>query len=78
MRELFRQHLDGDRALELGVMGFVDGAHAAFADGGEDFIRTKPNAGANAMTLLGRATGSPLDYRRVQRLGVNVKEVVHR
>jgi len=45
VRELFRQHLDGDRALELGVMGFVDAAHAAFADGGDDLIRTKPSAG---------------------------------
>ncbi len=39
------QHLDGDRAIEAGVAGFVHLAHAAFANSGEDFIRAEPNAG---------------------------------
>ena len=42
---LLRQHLDGDRALERGVAGFVHLAHAAGPEGGDDLIRTKPNAG---------------------------------
>ena len=34
-----RQDLDGDRAIEAGVAGRVDFAHAACTDGGLDLIR---------------------------------------
>ncbi len=39
-REVRRQHLDGDRAVQPRVGGLVDLPHAARADGREDFIRT--------------------------------------
>ena len=36
------QDLDSHRAVEAGVAGFVDLAHAASPEGGDDLIRTKP------------------------------------
>jgi hypothetical protein len=36
-----RQHLDGDRPLQVGVGGLVDLAHATHADLGDNFIRAK-------------------------------------
>ncbi len=51
MRELFRQHLDGDRALELGVAGFVHLAHAASPEGGDDLIRAEAGAGRKGQTV---------------------------
>ncbi len=37
-RELWREHFDGDDAIEAGVAGAVDLAHAASADGRDNFI----------------------------------------
>ena len=39
------QNLDGDKAAELQIAGFVDHAHAAFAELFEDFIMR--NGGSN-------------------------------
>ena len=38
------EHLDGDRAIEPDVARAVDLAHAARADGAEDFVRTEARA----------------------------------
>jgi len=38
-----RQDLDGDRAVEARIAGFVDLAHPTRADGGEDLIRAEAN-----------------------------------
>ena len=35
------QHLDGDGAIQAGVSGFVDLAHAARAEGGVDLVGAK-------------------------------------
>jgi hypothetical protein len=35
---LSRQEFDRDVALELRILGFVNDAHAAFAELGEDFV----------------------------------------
>jgi hypothetical protein len=40
------QHLDGDLALQVGVGGAIDLAHAACAEGGQDLIRAEARAGA--------------------------------
>ena len=37
--------VDGSQAVEAGIAGFVDLAHVASPEGGNDLIRTKPNAG---------------------------------
>ncbi len=42
--ERWRKHLDRDLAIEPGVRGFVDFAHAAGAEGGEDLIRAQARA----------------------------------
>ena len=39
--DLGREDLDGDGAVEAGVAGLVDLAHAAGADGGEDLVRAE-------------------------------------
>jgi len=39
--DVLRQHLDGDRAVETGVAGFIDFAHAAGSEGREEFVRTE-------------------------------------
>ena len=52
-----RQHLDRDGAIEPRVARFVDLAHAARAEGGEDFIRTESGAGAEGQTLTVDYTG---------------------
>ncbi len=39
------EDFDGDRAVEAGIAGFVHLAHAPSPEGGDDLIRTKPNAG---------------------------------
>jgi hypothetical protein len=36
--ELLLQDLDGDDAIEAGIAGLVDVAHATGADGGENFV----------------------------------------
>jgi hypothetical protein len=38
------QDLDGHRALEAGVAGLVDLAHAALAQRRDDLVRTQPRA----------------------------------
>lgn len=38
LAEIGLGELDGDFAVEACVAGFVDNAHAAFADGGEDLV----------------------------------------
>ena len=43
--ELGRQDLDGDAAIEAGVAGLVDLAHAARADGGLDLVGPEARAG---------------------------------
>ena len=40
-----REHLDGDRAIEPRVAGFVDLAHPACAKERDDFVRAEPRAG---------------------------------
>ena len=42
---MLRQHFDGDGALQAGVAGFVDLAHAPGAQEGFDLIRTERGAG---------------------------------
>ncbi len=42
--DLLRQALDGDGAVEAGVAGFVDLAHAACAQGGVDLVGAKRRA----------------------------------
>ena len=39
------QHLDGDRAVQAGVGGLVDLAHAARAEGGVDLVGAEGGAG---------------------------------
>ena len=41
-----RQHLDGDRSRQPRVRGFVDFAHAAGADRGDDFVGSESSARA--------------------------------
>jgi hypothetical protein len=54
-----RQHLDGDRPLQVGVGGLVDLAHATHADLGDNFIRPRrvPGVRANSCGLCGRNGG---------------------
>jgi len=40
-RKLFRQHFDGNVAIQPRITRFVDLAHAACANGREDFVRAK-------------------------------------
>ena len=61
-REGGRQHLDGDGALEAGVAGLVDLAHAAGADGADDLVRSEARAGGQghgegASLMQSRASG---------------------
>ena len=44
-RDMLGEDFDGDRAVQAGVAGLVHLAHAASPEGGDDRIRTKPNAG---------------------------------
>ena len=53
------QDFDGDRAVEAGVAGFVHLAHAASPEGGDDLIRTKPNAGGERHDPPGERNGGP-------------------
>lgn len=39
--ETIRQNLDGDVALQPGVVGSVDFTHAAFAERAGDFVRSE-------------------------------------
>ena len=43
--ERVRENLDRDRAIEARVARLVDLAHAAGAEGGEDFVRAEASAG---------------------------------
>ena len=45
------ENLDGDLALQLRVRRAIDLTHAASADGGEDLVRAKMNAGAEGHGL---------------------------
>lgn len=45
LRERLGKDFDGDVTPERGVFGFVDFAHAAGADGGEDFVRAEAGSG---------------------------------
>ena len=38
------EHLDGDRAVQAGVAGFVDLTHPPSAEGGDDLIRSERGA----------------------------------
>ena len=44
-RDMFRQHLDGNRAVQAGVGGLVNLAHAPSAKGGVDLVRAERGAG---------------------------------
>jgi hypothetical protein len=44
--EGIRQNLDRHVAIEFRISGLVDFAHAAGAEGGEDFVRTEASAGS--------------------------------
>src|SRR5262245_37235759 len=57
-RELWRQDLDRDAAIEPRVARLVDLAHAARAQGREDLVRTEPETGAEGHR-------AHTDYRRV-------------
>ena len=46
-RDVGGQDLDGDRAIEAGVAGLVDLAHAAGADRGLDFVRPEAHTGGH-------------------------------
>ena len=39
LSQVLRKHLDGDRPVETGVVGFVDLPHSPFANWGQDFVR---------------------------------------
>ena len=43
--DVFRQDLDGDRAIEAGVARLVDFSHSSSADRGEDFVGAESVAG---------------------------------
>ena len=43
-RERFGEHLESDIALEPSVTSFVDFAHSARTDGGEDLVRAEKRA----------------------------------
>ncbi len=57
--DVLGQDFDGDRAVEAGIAGFVDLAHAASAEGGDDLIRTKPNAGGERHDPPGERNREP-------------------
>ena len=42
--DMLRQHLDGDGAVQAGVSGSIDLAHAAFADLGGDAVGAERGA----------------------------------
>ena len=44
-RQMRRQDLDGDVAIQLGVAGAIDLAHRAGAEGADDFVDAKARAG---------------------------------
>ena len=54
LRERLGQHLDRHLAPERGVGGAIDLAHAAGAEGGEDFVGAEAGAGSEGPSLLGR------------------------
>ena len=43
--DMLGQHIDGDRAVQARVAGFVDLTHAPSADGRDDLVRTELRAG---------------------------------
>ena len=54
--DVTREDVGGNRAIETGIAGFVDLAHAAGAERADDFIRTEPDAGGEGharSSLLG-------------------------
>ncbi len=57
--DMFGQHLDGDGAVQAGVAGFVDFAHPARAEGGEDLVGAERGAGLDGHGLgdWGRGAG---------------------
>jgi hypothetical protein len=63
------QYLDGNQTLQVGIGGFVDLTHSAFADLADDFIGTETSAGRQGHLV--RA-----DYRgtgRSSRMGESVR-----
>ena len=62
-RERLGQDLDRDGAIEARIAGFVDFAHAARADGGQDFVWTQAGAGIKSQ---GAAPDYTVTERRLQ------------
>ena len=60
-RDMLGQDFDGDRAVQAGVAGFVHLTHAAFAECGDDLIRTKPNAGGERHDPPGERNREPAE-----------------
>ena len=56
-RQVGRQHLHRHRAIEPRVARFVDLAHAARAEGGEDLVWAESSAGGESQTLAADYTG---------------------
>ena len=64
-RQRRRKNFDRDSAIEPRVAGFVDFAHPAGADGGEDFVRAEPYAGRQRHgSASDRLYGEPDGVRR--------------
>jgi hypothetical protein len=66
VRDVVRENLDGDRAVEAGVARFVDLAHTARAQRGKDFIRPEVCPGGQcherAPARLHNVVGCRRDY----------------
>ena len=61
-RDMLGQHLDGDGAVQAGVGGLVDLAHAPCAEGGLDLVRAECGAGLEGHLdgpRLSRQPGQP-------------------
>ena len=61
-REVRRQKLDRHFAIEAGVLGAVDLAHAPFADGSDDFVRAKASGGREPGRRLLTVQGTSEDW----------------
>ncbi len=57
------EDLDGDRAVQAGVVGSVDFAHAASPELGLDLVRAEAGAGAVAMPLQPGTTLGPYEIQ---------------
>ena len=67
-RERRRQDLDRDKAIESRVPRLVDLAHPAGAEGGLDFVRSKPSAGLQRQDAGLYALQCPRDHPRHPRV----------